>query len=200
MYTLYYLNRNLQLGTIETYSLDSPILIPEDLVFCNLRKGINFIKEPHRCIDFTHAERLIMASEFTDMELVKDFDFRKQNTYLNPLCQIDSYDIVLTDSEVRYFNDEGNVLIFPQHADLPNMLTNIFLSLDGINFQRAGIEHDDNGFYWNTVQRLYYSNINGKLFPAINLVGAPFAELPQYVYFQNVVDGKRTKVHTITIP
>ncbi|BFM44932.1 hypothetical protein CFS9_35730 [Flavobacterium sp. CFS9] len=90
MYTLYYLNRNYQLGTIKASTLDAPILIPEDLVFCNLRKGINFIKEPHKCIDFTDIERLIISSEFTDTELLKDYDFRKQNTYLNPLCEIDT--------------------------------------------------------------------------------------------------------------
>ncbi|WP_291287330.1 hypothetical protein [Flavobacterium sp.] len=89
MYTLYYLNRNYQLGTIKTDTLDTPILIPEDLVFCNLRKGINFIKEPHKCIDFTDTERLIITSEFTDTQLLKDYDFRKQNTYLTPLCPIE---------------------------------------------------------------------------------------------------------------
>ncbi|OXA95981.1 hypothetical protein B0A75_18115 [Flavobacterium oncorhynchi] len=89
MYTLYYLNRNLQLGTIKADSLDVPILVPEDLIFCDLRKDINFIKEPHKCIDFTDIERLIIQSQFNDVSLIKEGDYRKQNTYLNPLCQID---------------------------------------------------------------------------------------------------------------
>lgn len=89
MYTLYYLNKNLQIHTIKVESLDEPLLIPEDLVFCDLRKGINFIKEPHKCIDFTDIERLMMQSEFNDINLIKEADYRKQNTYLNPLCIID---------------------------------------------------------------------------------------------------------------
>lgn len=89
MYTLYYLNRNLQLGTIKVPHLNERVLIPEDLVFCNLRKGINFIKEPDACIAFTDTERLIMNSEFTDMELLKQFDYRRQNTYLDIMCQVD---------------------------------------------------------------------------------------------------------------
>lgn len=89
MYTLYYLNKNLQIGTIKTDSLDAPILIPEELIFCNLRKGINFIKEPHKCIAFTDIERMIMASEFNDVELIKQADYRRENTYLEPLCRID---------------------------------------------------------------------------------------------------------------
>jgi len=89
MYTLYYLNRNYQTGTIKVRNLDAPVRIPEDLVFSNLRKGIEFIKEPHECIDFTDTERLIMASEFTDTQLLKESDFRKQNSYLSPLCAIE---------------------------------------------------------------------------------------------------------------
>lgn len=89
MYVLYYLNSNFQIGTIEVETLNMPILIPENLIFINLRKGINFIKEPDQCCDFTHLERLIMASEFTDMETIKEGDFRRANTYLNVLCQVD---------------------------------------------------------------------------------------------------------------
>ena len=91
MYTLYYLNRNLQLGAIKVEFLDLPVLIPEDLVFCNLRKDINFIKEPHKCIAFTDFERLLMSSEFNDVSLIKDGDYRKQHSYLSPLCPIDGY-------------------------------------------------------------------------------------------------------------
>ncbi|MDN3673440.1 hypothetical protein QWY99_10285 [Flavobacterium branchiarum] len=98
MYTLYYLSKNLQLDSIKVSSLDVPILCPEDLIFCNLREGINFIKEPHKCIDFTDLERLIIASEFTDTSLIKQGDYRKANSYLKPLCQID---VPLVLSEVQ---------------------------------------------------------------------------------------------------
>lgn len=91
MYTLYYLNRNLQIGTLKVSTLDAPILIPEDLVFCNFRKDAVFIKYPHMCIDFNDTERLLIASEFSDIELLKDFDFRRANTYLNAACAIDEY-------------------------------------------------------------------------------------------------------------
>lgn len=89
MYILYYLNDNYQFGTIEVRNLDTPVLIPENLIFINLRNGINFIKEPHECIDFTHLERLIISTEFFDMETIKQSDFRKANTYLTPLCAIE---------------------------------------------------------------------------------------------------------------
>lgn len=104
MYILYYLNRNLQLGTINVQSLDVPVLIPEDLIFCDLRKGISFIKEPHKCIGFTDLERLIMQSDFNDVSLIKDGDFRMQNTYLEPLCEIDPMVLkIKSANEVRVY-------------------------------------------------------------------------------------------------
>ena len=122
MYTLYYLNKNYQIGTIKVASLDEAIRIPEDLVFSNLRKGINFIKEPHVCIDFTDTERLVMASEFTDVQLLKESDFRKQNTYLTPLCPIDAIPLVLDDVDFQkiYWNYPSEV--------------NVEISNDNINF------------------------------------------------------------------
>lgn len=89
MFTLYYLNKNLHLGTIKVATLDAPVLIPEDLVFCNFRSGVKFIKEPHECIDFTDTERLLIASEFSDMSTLKDYDFRRANTYLNASCSLE---------------------------------------------------------------------------------------------------------------
>lgn len=124
MYTLYYLNRNLQLGTIKAETLDAPILIPEDLIFCDLRKGINFIKEPHECIDFTDMERLIMQSEFNDMNLIKDADYRYQNTYLSPLCPIDGTPLIL--ASVTSVSLDWN---YPTPVDVQE-------STDGVNFSR----------------------------------------------------------------
>ncbi|MEA9415911.1 hypothetical protein [Flavobacterium sp. PL02] len=100
MYTLYYLNKNLQMGTLKVASLDAPVLIPENLIFSNIRRGINFIKEPNKCVDFTDLERLIISSEFFDSSLVNEADFRRANTYLTPLCPIELpliLDIVYTD-------------------------------------------------------------------------------------------------------
>lgn len=88
-YTLYYLNRNYTINTIKCDTLDTSILIPEDLIFINIRQGVFFKREPHPCIDLTDLERLIMSTEFFDMQIIKDGDFRKANTYLSPLCDID---------------------------------------------------------------------------------------------------------------
>ncbi|MBB6388937.1 MULTISPECIES: hypothetical protein [Flavobacterium] len=70
-------------------TFDEPVLIPEDLIFCDLRQETTFIKEPTKCIDFTDIERLIIQSEFNDISLIKDADFRLQNTYMTSLCQVD---------------------------------------------------------------------------------------------------------------
>ncbi|MBZ4040983.1 hypothetical protein [Flavobacterium hibisci] len=89
MTTLYYLNKNKQMGVMKVVNINEPVLIPEDLIFCNVRFGVKFEKEPSDCIEFTDIERLIINSEFTDMDLLKESDFRKQNTYLDIRCQVD---------------------------------------------------------------------------------------------------------------
>lgn len=106
MYTLYYFNRNQQLGNLKVKNFDSPVLIPEDLVFTNLRKGINFIKEPHECIAFTDLERLFITSEFFDASLVKDAEFRRQNTYLETFCAVETK---------SFFNEETLVMSHGEH-------------------------------------------------------------------------------------
>jgi hypothetical protein len=88
MYTLYYVNENMNINTLETASLDEPLRIPERLIFVALREGINFIKEPHKCIAFTDFERLIMSSDYNDLNFVNESHYRKENTYLEPLCQV----------------------------------------------------------------------------------------------------------------
>jgi hypothetical protein len=156
MYTLYYLNRNLQLQSMKVDDLDNPIRIPEDLVFCNLRKGINFIKEPHQCIDFTDTERLIMNSEFTDVKLLKEHDFRRENTYLTPLCQVDIPPMVL----ILYFI--GNDLYFNvSNYPMEGLVITLQMSSDGVNYNTSvtvatdplmicdfiGIDVDNEGTY-----------------------------------------------------
>lgn len=200
MYTLYYLNRNLQLGTIKVLDLDTPVKCPEDLVFCALRKGIYFQKEPHECIGFTDMERLIIYSEFSDMDLLKELDFRKQNTYLESLCLIDGFDVNFDDADVKYVYDEGNALEFPQDANLPQGTTNIYLSLDGINFTQVPNYVKPEGWAWSDVNRLYYSRINDIIFTWIDLVNSPISNLPNYMYFQNALTGQRSKVYNLTPP
>lgn len=95
MYILYYISESLQVSTIEVDSLDKPLLIPENLHFIALRKGINFIDEPHKCIDFTHIERLAMSKRLDDLNIFKEHPFRLKNSYLNPLCPIDGQNLPL---------------------------------------------------------------------------------------------------------
>ncbi|MDQ8014472.1 MAG: hypothetical protein REI96_18635 [Flavobacterium nitrogenifigens] len=144
MYTLYYLNRNLQIGTIKAETLDAPILIPEDLVFSDLRKGINFIKEPHECISFTDVERLIIQSQFNDVELVKQADFRRANTYLIPSCPIDPVYLAF-DFKPKIHLYEGT-----QHlsiVDTDDTGLQALFSVDGITFpERFTFDFD----YWHS--------------------------------------------------
>ena len=188
MYTLYYLNRNYQLGTIKTPTLDVPILIPEDLVFCNLRKGINFIKEPHECIDFTDTERLIIVSEFTDTELLKDYDFRRQNTYLTPLCPIDSIPV----NPLMEITDlVGNDLYFKLNS-FEKRIVKLKMSSDGVNwditkyigFDVVDSENDgtailvENGLY--KIQNIYSHRLWFKfIIDADTLVSNIYHELPE---------------------
>lgn len=85
-YILYYLNDNYTIQTLEVDNLDTPIFLPENLIFTNIRKGVHFIRQPHECIKLTHLERLIISTEFFDMSTIKQADFRRQNTYLEVSC------------------------------------------------------------------------------------------------------------------
>lgn len=102
MYTLYYVNENMNINTLETASLDEPLRIPERLIFVALRKGINFIKEPNKCIAFTDFERLIMSSDYNDLNFVNESHYRKENTYLEPLCQVDFPNVPLVLQKVLF--------------------------------------------------------------------------------------------------
>ncbi len=106
-YTLYYLNQYYQIQTIEVSSLSEPILIPEDLIFTNIRKGVKFIKEPHSLIKLTHLERLIMSTEFFDMENIRESDFRKANTYLEILTPVYIDEIKPSETEQKFYPFEG---------------------------------------------------------------------------------------------
>lgn len=160
MYTLYYLNRNLQLDTLEVSNLDRNILIPEDLIFCNLRKGINFIKEPHECIDFTPLERLIISSEFNDTSLIKDGDYRKQNSYLSPLCLIGSRVLTVdyatqTTANVTNVAEDVKNRIFSCSGDLG--ITMHIISTDGIERKYANVTWMN--FEWNEMIQGFQVNV-----------------------------------------
>ena len=86
MITLYYVNKNQALGTIEIESFEACQPLPEGLIFVAFRDGLNFIKEPPQIYTFTDLERLIMGSEFFDMRYLKDSDFRKENSSSITFC------------------------------------------------------------------------------------------------------------------
>jgi hypothetical protein len=187
MYTLYYLNRNLQLGTLKSPTMDQDILIPEELIFCDLRKDTHFIKEPHECIAFTDIERLIIQSEFTDMELIKIAEFRKQNTYLSPLCQIDPFPDFVQQGTMNYYTSEGEIrLIFKFSYQMLGRYK-IYFSNDGITYQI----HDP-----------YYPAQNPKETGESEAIVQPFvfpippSQAWSYIYFLDLTTGIRSKVYT----
>lgn len=153
IYTLYYLNENLQIGTLKVETLDAPILIPENLVFCDLRKGIHFIKEPHECIDFTDIERLFMQSQFNDVGLIKDGDYRRQNTYLTPLCPIDAPPLLGFAFEPSYWRNEGCLTLEINQYDLSD--TKVYFSVDGVDFSQYVLDCP----YW--LSPAGYEELNG---------------------------------------
>lgn len=84
MITLYYLNKNHDIQTIELPSFDTCIPLKESGIFIAYRDGTNFIKNPPETFPFTNLERLIIGTEFFDTNYLKDSDFRNQNTQFCP--------------------------------------------------------------------------------------------------------------------
>jgi len=206
MYTLYYLNRNMQLGVIKKVSLDAPVLIPEDLIFCDLRKGIHFIKEPHECIDFTDIERLIMQSEFNDITLIKDGDYRKANTYLTPLCPIDPIPLVFA-FEPSYWMNEGCLTLKINDYDLSDI--KIYFSIDGVDFSQYILDCP----YWLSEAgqtqlggAMMFSYGGGKIDIAMYLDDSFLtnpnnnASVPdlKYFYFRSVSSGAQSQTYDLS--
>ncbi|OCB78817.1 hypothetical protein [Flavobacterium crassostreae] len=142
MYILYYLNENLQLGTIERPTLDIPIVVPERLIFCALRKGINFIKEPHECLQLTHIERLIFNSEFTDISMLKTAYFRRENTLLTATCQIEPFPNLILSSPYLPASAVNVDFSFRPKTDF-----NLFFSNDG------GVTYTKTRYYFELSSR-----------------------------------------------
>lgn len=89
MYYLYYINETFQINCLEVISLDRPVLIPENLHFIALRKGIDFIDHPNECIAFNNLERLAIASRLDDLNEFSNHPWRIKNTYFTALCRVD---------------------------------------------------------------------------------------------------------------
>lgn len=152
MYILYYVTENLQISFIEVETLDQEIIIPENLSFIALRKGINFINEPHQCIDFTHLERLSIAGRLDDINLFKESPFRLKNSKLSPLCQID-----LALNLTAYFaKGEHLIQIFtqiPEHFKNDSFVVTEFQNGVELTTQEASITTDEYNFR-------YYINVS----------------------------------------
>ncbi|WP_281638415.1 hypothetical protein [Flavobacterium marginilacus] len=194
MYTLYYLNKNLQMDCLKAPSLDTPILIPEDLIFTNLRKGIHFIKEPHECINFTDMERLIINSEFFDTELVKQGEFRKQNTYLTPLCQID--EPVIVPPPPVLFRIEGTAVA--QNLTAHSSSGYLRITKDGSD---ANFSCVVNGSSFRDTDYTTTSNLNVSFSNAVFLdTQASFLSsvMFDFTYSFVLLDGSTTSSNTIT--
>lgn len=204
MYILYYLNENLTLQTMEVQTLNNPILITEPTIFVAIRSDKGFEKEPHECLNLTHLERLFIYSDFNDTSFLMEGHFRKPNTFLTSSCEIDPsgepvFDIVFeNESDVNLYYDEGQVIRFPQHPDLPNEQCTVHLGVDGIEYITAGILEDETGFYWNDHQRLYFTDIGSKLQPLIDAIEQTSGLENYYVWFENTNNQKRTKVFLLS--
>lgn len=188
MYILYYLNDNYQFGTIEARNLDTPVLVPENLIFVNLRNGINFIKEPHKCIDFTHLERLIMSTEFFDMETIKQSDFRKANTFLTPLCPIGESVLTVdysteTTATVTNLQQDVKNRIFSCSGDLG--ITMHIISTDGIERKYPNVTWMN--FEWNEMIQGF----------TVNVI-EPF-EIVKIWFSDNSGDYRDSNVYTVVI-
>lgn len=138
MYTLYYISESLQISTLEVETLDQEIIIPENLHFIALRKGINFINEPHSCIDFTDLERLAIAQRLDDLNLFQNHPFRLKNSKFSPLCQIDpkpklNFELVFSnesDEQPPVIIEDGNgnfIYSFPESG---------FVDLDFLDYYK----------------------------------------------------------------
>lgn len=159
----------MQIHSMKLDSLDAPILIPEDLIFCNLRIGTKFIKEPHECIDFTDVERLIMSTEFYHSELLKESDFRRQNTQLIPLCPIGYFEL----SGLFYTTGEGFSVNFDAIGNL-----------EDLSFYTS----DEEGWSFNEQLSPFMSNFDDKF--TIGLSGYFHA-----FYVKNKITGIKSSIY-----
>jgi hypothetical protein len=85
MYTLAYINRNMDLHFMEVQDENVCFPIPEDLIIVGVLQGNKAIFEPEEKLDLTNVERLIIGLRGSfDLSFVKFGDFRKQNSQMCP--------------------------------------------------------------------------------------------------------------------
>lgn len=105
MYILYYISESMQINTIEVQTLDAPVILPENLHFIALRKGIDFIDHPSECISFTHLERLCISSRLDDLSEFQNHPFRLKNSLFIATCQVDQPVIIPPIGPIVLFDD-----------------------------------------------------------------------------------------------
>ena len=161
MYTLYYITESFQINTIEVLTLDTPVILPENLHFIALRKGIDFINHPSECISFTDLERLCIASRLDDLTILKNHPFRLKNSSLVALCQVDGPVIIpitskrFTIIEDYIIDQDTRRVVFKSETDFTDIpLFNLSLEngliLYQIDIRRQGTiyEQRQDGYYY----------------------------------------------------
>nr|WP_294931278.1 hypothetical protein [uncultured Flavobacterium sp.] len=200
MYVLYYINENYALHTIEVENLNAPILLNEACIFTNIRKGIEFIKEPHQCLKLTDLERLIISTEFFDTSVIKQSDFRKAFTYLENVCQVDEiYPIDYSFEPMIWFNEGLPVLRYNNYQS-PH---DIYFSVPDGNWERfdkafwesedrptASIVVSQNGDQTNVS---YYVVPEFRTDESYNSL-KPF----RYVYFKDLFTGRKSETYDLS--
>ncbi|MEO8534815.1 MAG: hypothetical protein ABI441_13745 [Flavobacterium sp.] len=207
-YTIYFLNDNYQITTKEVPTLNDNILLTENCIVTNIRFGIHFIKEPHKCLQLTDLERLIISTEFWDTEIVKEGDFRRANTHLTANCIIDLpvFDPSNFIFSPNYWRDEGALILDFNHCDSDNLL--IYFSPDGVHYN-----HVFDPAYWKTPEGLailglsfiYYRDGDLDSFriyldPNFRTDFGNNASTPDlpYLYFESKINGNKSQVYDMT--
>lgn len=211
MYVIYFLNSNYVITTKEVETLNDPILLTENCIVTNIRKGINFIKEPHTCLQLTHLERLIIGTEIFDTEFIKEGDFRRANTYITSNCQIDlpALDPSIFAFQPYYFKEEGCVKLGFNTCNYDDL--KVLFSPDGITF-----DHTFDFAYWSSPEGLAQLGAasifnTGNNDPKVTTVSlyldpnfltdtgdnASMPKLP-FFYFENKSTGKKSETFDLS--
>jgi hypothetical protein len=159
---LYYITKNHAIHTMDIGTFQTCVNIPEDLIFIALRDGSKFIKEPALSFEFTDIERFIMSTEFFDFGLIKDEDYRRQNTSFCP---------VKIDKKIEILSYENPFLNLYSENILDDDIIYIYSCEDGITWSDwtsfTGIHNNryqiGNGFTAGMQVKLkvgnYFSNV-----------------------------------------
>jgi hypothetical protein len=191
MVTLYYLNKNNDIETMELPVFDACVPLKESGIFIAYRDGINFVKNPPDTFPFTDLERLIIGTEFFDTNYIKESDYRKQNSSFCPVVPV-QVSLLQVFDDVFINQSEGNVLSTIQCFDVQGL---------------EPIEEEDKLVYFSDSLGVFTAfeatKINGDgAFPMYvwyNFFGLEQLpeNLPTSVYFEQKSTGLKTRIFTL---